>query len=244
MRTVLRFLVVTLAGCLALAGSSWGAEDLMIAAGAGYKHMLDDACAAFTAQTGIQVSKVYGNMGQIIAQAKEGGNFDFVIGDKHHLENKGLVFSGEYILGKGKLVAVVPKGSSIQSLDDLTSPTVKRVAMPDSTKAIYGHAATEYLQHKGLLEKLQPKLLVVGTVPQVSAYVLSGEVDLGFINMTDALVIAPKIGKIIPVNEQLYSPILIVAERLKESPHAQASAAFIAFWQSDMGKAVAKKYGL
>ena len=244
MRNIVRCLTLMLVGCLALAGSSWGAEELMIAAGAGYKHMLDDACATFTAQTGMQVRKVYGNMGQIIAQAKEGGNFDFVIGDKHHLENKGLVFTGEYILGKGKLVAVVPKDSTIQSLDALTSPQVKRVALPDSSKAIYGHAATEYLQHQGLWDKLQSKLLIVGTVPQVSAYVLSGEVDLGFINMTDALVIAPKIGKIMPVDEQLYSPILIVAERLKDSPHAQASAAFIAFWQSDAGKAVAKKYGL
>ena len=77
------------------------AEDgLMIAAGAGYKRLGEQACAAFTAQSGIQVQQVFGNMGQIVPQVKENGNFDFILGDKSHLETTDLAFSGELVIGK------------------------------------------------------------------------------------------------------------------------------------------------
>ncbi|MGE4559047.1 MAG: molybdate ABC transporter substrate-binding protein [Desulfobulbus sp.] len=242
--SIIRTLCCALTFCLALASASWGEEGLIIASGAGYKRLVNELSAAFTAKTGIQVQQVFGNMGQIASQARESGNFDFMLGDKRHLDKTGLPFSGEYVIGKGKLVVAVAKESKATDLAALTSPAVTRVAMPDSKKAIYGYAATEYLRNNGLWEKLQSKLLIVGTVPQVSAYVVSGEVDMGFINLTEAMAIESKVAKLIPVDEQYYSPILIVAKRLKQSPQAKASEAYITFLQSDEAKALAKKHGL
>ena len=242
--SIIRTLCRVLPLCLCLASSSWGEDSLIIASGAGYKRLVNEACDAFTAKTGIQVQQVFGNMGQIVPQAKESGNFDFVLGDKRHLDGTDLLFSGEYVVGKGKLMVAVAKESKVRTLDDITSPLITRVAMPDSKKAIYGHAATEYLRNKGLWDTLQSKLLIVGTVPQVSAYVVSGEVDMGFINLTEAMAIEPKVAMLIPVDERLYSPILIVAKRLEQSPHAKESKAFIDFLQSDEAKALAGKHGL
>lgn len=219
-------------------------ETLNIAAGAGYKRLTEQVCSVFTAKTGIQVQQVFGNMGQIVPQVKEGGNFDFVLGDKSHLESTDLAFSGEYVLGKGKLVAVVAKGSAIASLKDLTSQSASRIAIADSKKAIYGHAATEYLTKTGVWDQIQPKLLIVGTVPQVSAYVVSGEVDIGFINLTEALAIEQKIGRMLPVDEGLYSPVLIVAKRLQQSQHGKAAEAFLSFMQTDEAVALIKQHGL
>ncbi len=243
----MRFSQIVLACCLLLTVQVLplqAEETLNIASGAGYKRLVEQVCTAFTAKTDIQVQQVFGNMGQVVPQVKEGGNFDFILGDKSHLESTDLAFSGEYVLGKGRLVAVVAKGSAITSLDQLTDPSVSRIAIADSKKAIYGHAATEYLTRKGLWEKIQPKLLVVGTVPQVSAYVISGEVDIGFINQTEAMALEHKIGQLLPVDESLYSPILIVAKRLQQSPHAKAAEAFIAFLQTDEARDLIKQHGL
>lgn len=219
-------------------------ESLHIAAGAGYKRMVQELCSTFTAQTGIKVQQVFGNMGQIVPQVREGGDFDFILGDKRHLEAADLAFSGEYILGKGKLVAVVAKGSTLTSLDDLDAPEVSRIAMADAKKAIYGQAAAEYLVSSGMQEKIQEKLLIVGTVPQVSAYVVSGEVDVGFINLTEAMAIEERVARLLPVDENLYSPVLIVAKRLQQSPHGQASAAFITFLESAEAHALIQGHGL
>lgn len=243
----MRFLQIVLACCLLLAVQVLplqAEEALNIASGAGYKRLVEQVCTVFTAKTGIKVQQVFGNMGQIVAQVKEGGNFDFVLGDKSHLESTDLVFSGEYVLGKGRLVAVVAKGSAITSLDQLTDPVASRIAIADWKKAIYGHAATEYLMREDLWEKIQPKLLIVGTVPQVSAYVISGEVDIGFINQTEAMALEHKVGRLLLVDESLYSPILIVAKQLQESPHAQAAQAFLDFLQTDEARDLIKQHGL
>jgi molybdate transport system substrate-binding protein len=85
---------------------------------------------------------------------------------------------------------------------------------------------------------------VVGTVPQVTAYVVSGEVDIGFINLTEAMAIAPKVGRLLPVDENLYSPILIVAKRMQQSPHAKAADAFIAFLQTEEALTLIQQHGL
>ena len=58
------------------------------------------------------------------------------------------------------------------------------------------------------------------------------------------MAIESKVAKVIAVDEQFYSPILIVAKRLQQSPHAKEAEAFIAFLQSDAAKALAKKHGL
>jgi len=165
---------------LHLTTPTWATEGLTIASGAGYKRLVHDLSEAFTAKTGFQVQQVFGNMGQIIPQAKESGSFDFLLGDERHLGKAELDFAGDYIIGKGKLVAAVAKGCALVDLHQLTQKTITRVAMPDSHKAIYGYAANEYLHNAGLWTPLKEKLLIVGTVPQVSAYIVSGEVDVGF----------------------------------------------------------------
>ncbi len=227
-----------------LISAGYAEDGLAMAAGAGYKRLVEELCTTYTARTGVPVQKIFGNMGQVTAQAQESGAVDFIMGDKSYLDATNLSFSEEYIIGYGKLIAVVAKGVNIKSLDNLTDKAVTRIALPDSKKAIYGRAATEYLTNKGILEKIQSKLLVVGTVPQVSAYVISGEVDVGFINLTEALNIKDKVGRLIPVDETLYSPILIVAKRLQQSRSNQAAGSFVTFLQSEEAQAIIKKQGL
>jgi len=219
-------------------------EGLTVAAGAGYKRLVEQLCTAFTAKTGLPVEQIFGNMGQITAQAKESSAIDFIMGDKSFLDATTLSFSEEHTIGKGKLIAAVAKGVNIKSLDELSDPAVTRIAQADSKKAIYGLAATEFFTNKGIGEKIQAKLLVVGTVPQVTAYVVSGEVDIGFINMTEALAIKEKVGLLIPVDEKLYSAILIVAKRLKQSPNGKAAGSFVSFLQSEEAQAMIRKQGL
>jgi molybdate transport system substrate-binding protein len=183
-------------------------------------------------------------MGQVTAQARESEAVDFIIGDKKFLDATSLTFGKEQRIGKGRLIAAVAKNVPVKTLDDLTDKEVTRIALPDSKKAIFGHAATEFLTNKGIWEEVRPKMLIVGTVPQVSAYVVSGEVDIGLINLTEALTIRDKVGLLIPVDENLYTPVLIVARRLNQSPNSKAADSFIAFLQSEEAQAIIKKQGL
>jgi molybdenum ABC transporter molybdate-binding protein len=153
-------------------------------------------------------------------------------------------FASEFILGRGRRVLAAARGVGAPSLALLDSANVKRIAFPDAKVAIYGIAATEYLQNSGKRDRVEGKLVQVGTVPQVSAYLMSGEVDLGFINRTDAMAIEDKIEGFVEVPESLYSPIYIVARTLPGAPSADAALRFGHFLERPEVRAVVEKHGL
>jgi len=220
------------------------AETITVAAGAGYKKMVMDLAQVYTERTGIQVEQLYGNMGQTCSQAKNSGLVDCVVGDKRYLDGSGLAFQKMHEIGRGKLVAAFAKGLRIEDPADIVHGGITRVAMPDPKKAIYGRAAHEFLTSSGIREQVRDKLLVVATVPQVSSYLLSKEVDVGFINLTDALAIENRIGGTILVDQKLYAPIVIVAGILENAPNPETLAKFARFLDTDEARSIARKHGL
>ncbi len=246
MRTFLNpvhFLSLLAAFVLVLIPVAHAEEGLTVAAGAGYRRLIDKLCNAYTARSGGPVNKVFGNMGQITTQARESGTVDFIVGDKQFLDAAKLAFADELTIGQGKLVAAVAKGIPLRDLNALTNAAIKRIAIADQEKAIYGRAAREFLTNKGIWQQIEPKLLVVGTVPQVTAYVLTGEVDVGFINLTEALTIRDKVETIIPIDDTLYSPILLVVKRLQQDTYTMAAVSFMEFLQSEEIKKILTQQG-
>jgi molybdate transport system substrate-binding protein len=220
------------------------AGPLLVAAGAGYKKLVDDVAKAYQAKTGSKVELLYGNMGQIMGQVKGGGGIDIILGDKTFLADSGVPFASYLEVGKGRLVVACAKGMTLAAPMDVADPAIKKLGMPDPAKAIYGKAASEFLEKSGLASKVADKLLVVGTVPQVTAYLVSGEIDAGFVNLTDAMGVKDSIGGMLDVDQSLYSPILIVAGVLADSKDKPEVAAFAAFLGSDEAKGLCAAHGL
>lgn len=219
-------------------------EELTIAAGAGYKRLVKELCATFSTLQGGEVQQIFGNMGQVTAQAKASDQIDCIIGDKTILDVSALPFKGEVIIGQGKLIAAVARGVQPVRLEALNAPHISRIAYPDAQKAIYGKAAHQFLERHNYQEQLAQKLLMVGTVPQVSAYVLSGEVDVGFINSTEALALQGKVAQLIPVNQEDYSPILIVAKQLNHNEEKDITKSFLTFLKTPKAAEISHKHGL
>jgi molybdate transport system substrate-binding protein len=219
------------------------AENLTIASGAGYKRLVTELAATYEARTGKRLDLVFGNMGQVVAQARASGKVQVIIGEQAFLRQSGLPLASFTEIGRGQLVLAWPKGKPLSGLGDLAKPEVKRVAMPDAAKAIYGKAGSEALARAGLADKVRDKLLVVATVPQVMTYVVTGEVDAGLANLTDALGQAGHIGGYLAVDPALYAPISIGAAVLA-GQQSSDTAAFLDFLASEQGRALARKHGL
>ncbi len=221
------------------------ADTLLIAAGAGYKRPVAELCAAFEKQSGIRVEQMYGNMGNIVAQLKQGGEIGVVFGDHAYLAKVDNVDFADYLpLGAGRLVVAWPSAGKLGKPGELAEARFARIALPNPKAAIYGIAASEFLERSQLAEALKPRLQVVATVPQVSAYLISGDIDAGFINLTEALSIAPKIGGYQEIDASLYTPIRIVGAVVRahaQSPAVQALGRFIA---SPEARAILDKHGL
>ena len=220
------------------------AESITIAAGAGYKRPLMEIAEKFEKKTGNHVDAVFGHMQQIISQSRMTGQIAVLFGEKSFFEQSAINFVSYYPLGQGKLVLAWRKGLVLKKIDDIGTSTVTRVAMPDDRKAVYGKAAAEYLQKSGLAGHLGSKLLVVATVPQVSSYLQTGEIDAGFINVTDAIGIQENIGGYLPAEQSLYTPIFIEAGVVSGFEKQSVVRSFLKFMQDKDCIAILRHYGL
>lgn len=239
MRTLSRCLLSTVLLSAGLGGVQ--AAEFTLAAGAGYRKPVAEAVAAFESATGGKVGQVFGNIGQITAQARESGVIGMICGDRAQLEKaQGLTFQRFIPFGTGKLVVGYRKGLTLRAPEDIAANDIQRIAIPDEKAAIYGIAGRQYLQSAGLAAAVDPKLITVATVPQVTAYLARGEVDAGLLNATDALGAGDSIGGFLPVDPAHYKPIRIDCGVLNE----QQSAAFATFLQSDTVKQIVARYGM
>lgn len=215
--------------------------EIMLVSGAGYKKPLEEVAKLYEVKSGKKVLRSYGNLQQIIEQAKRSGKVDLIFGDEKIIEKSPLKLETKQLIGQGRLVLVSAKGRDFKSLEDLMK--VEKIALPDTKKAIYGIAAQEFLKNANLYEKLKDKLFIFSTVPQVSAYLLKGGVDVGFINISDYLANQDKMGNMVIIDEKFYTPIKISIYKLIDSENKEAKD-FIGFLSTKEAKEIFKKYGL
>jgi len=229
--------------CVALL-SQLCADDLKIAVGAGYKKPVVEVLKAYEEAGHGKIDAIYGNMAQIFAQAKQ-VDIALVIADKKFLEKqKELPFTKYQHIGNGIAVIAYAKGVTFDRVEDLTKESIKTIAMPEAKKAIYGDAGMEFLDNAKFYESVKAKLMVVATVPQVSSYVGTHEVDVGIMNLTAALDSMDKIGGYVKIPQSYYTPIEIVAGSLKACEADRACQEFTAFLQTPKAKEIFVKYGL
>ncbi|THF56893.1 molybdate ABC transporter substrate-binding protein [Pseudothauera rhizosphaerae] len=231
---------------LLVLGLPAAAQDaLLVAAGAGYRRPVTELAQDFERRSGIRVEQMYGHMGQILGQVAQGGKVAVVFGDRAFLENaKNVQFSRYLPAGTGRLVVAWAKGKTLSNVEDLAGPDVTRVALPDPIHAVYGKAATQFLERSGLKARIGERLLPVSTVPQVSSYLVSGEVDAGFINLTDAVGIADRIGGHLEIDQKLYDPVQIVIGVVAGQEGSAAVAALETYLGSAEARAILSRHGL
>lgn len=220
------------------------ANELKIAVAAGYKKPLLKVIEAYKRSNGANIYGIFGNMKQISVQAKQ-TDIAIVIGDKNYLSKKSkLNFTQFEEIGKGKLVLAYSKSVEIKNFNQLTDTNIKKVAMPQPKKTIYGISGETFLKNSGMYKKIKDKLYIVTTIPQVATYLIANEVDAGIMNLTAALANKKKIGGYIEIPQKYYSKISIVAGVLPSCSQNKECQKFIDFLHSKKSKEIFKQYGL
>lgn len=241
MRKYKRFFLALLA--VVFSAGAAAADTLLLAAGAGYRKPVLELLQHFSQTSGIRAEASFGNMKQVETQAQQNPDIALIVGDRVFLEPMQL--AERYLpLGQGRLVLVVARGQAIASLQDLQEPRFKRIALADRTKAVYGKAATTCLQRLGLEQALAGRVLEVATVPQVSTYVATGEVDAGFVNLTEALALGERVGARLEAPASCYDPIELSVGVVKGRGDSAAARAFIDYLATPAARSVLERHGL
>ncbi|HCL78857.1 MAG TPA: molybdate ABC transporter substrate-binding protein [Synergistaceae bacterium] len=236
-------LVLGLLFLAVLPGLAFG--EVVVTTGAGYKNMVEKLAEAYRAEGGAIEEMYGGNIGQMVMQIEQGSGATIIISDRESLESVSKEGAYDFYrdLGGTVLVLAWRKGLELKAPEDLEKAEVRSVCHPDPKAAIYGRAASRFLQSSGIGERVAGKLSVVATVPQVFAYLVSGDMDAGFLNRVMIQNGGDKLGGSMEIAEG-YPPLVMIAAVVKGHGDRPETKAFLDFLASDKGREILKKNGI
>ena len=224
----------------------------LIAAASSLNGVIESINQAFNLHTGQQVRVSFGASGNLTRQIVQGAPFDlFLSADKSYvtiLQGKGLTVGSGEIYARGRLVLFVPDDSTLPSnptLAELPSAledgSLQRLAIANPEHAPYGRAAREALQHLGLWQTMQGKLLMGENVAQAAQFTTSGA-DAGIVSHSVALeLVNTGQGTYVLLPESWHLPLRHYMVLLK--PAGEVSRAFYDYLKQPEAQQIFRKFG-
>jgi molybdate transport system substrate-binding protein len=180
-------------GMMFAAPHAWGQKQLRVAAAADLQPVMPVWSQAYEHATGVKLVVSFGSSSTLATQIIDGAPMDIFLGADFVYPEK-IVAAGladttaPTAYAKGTLVLWTRKDSSLLplSMDRLTDPRVKTVAIANELHAPYGRAAAEALRKMKLYDQVSPHFVVGENISQTAQFVESGNAQLGLISLTAA----------------------------------------------------------
>lgn len=241
--------IFLLAPCpLSLAPVAFAQQNsLTVAAASDLSFALKEIAAKFEKDTGIKVVLSFGSTGILSHQIENGAPFDifFAANLKYidAMKQKGLIVPDtSRVYAQGRIVLAMNKkfGNGIKRLEDLASPSVRRIAIANPNHAPYGIAAKEAMVRLGLWDKLKPKLIYSENIRQAVQFIQTGNAMAGILSQSVADV--PELEYAL-IDDSLHTPINQAVAVIKTSKAEKEARAFIDYVNNPEGRVVMKRYG-
>lgn len=196
----------------------------------------------------VKIAFNYAGSGTLQHQIEQGApvNIFFSAAEKQmdRLESEGLLEPGtRRNLVTNTLVLITPASSSaIANFQDLAKPGVKIIALGEPATVPAGLYAQETLEHLGIWEAVQKKIVYAKDVRAVLAYVETGNADAGLVYRTDAEISSRvRVAATAPANS--HDPIVYPAAILKGSKNVSAARELLEFLGNQQSREIFAKYG-
>lgn len=247
MRSFVR--LVPVVGVCVLGSVALQAGEIVVSAASSLSEAMTEAVDSFEKQNPeVRVVLNFGGSGALSQQIRHGAPADVFVSAAADLMN-GLVEDGKITrdsvrdLWSNGLVLV-----GKEAIDDgtgweiLRNDNVRRIAVGETRSVPAGRYGREVLEHLGLWEDLQGKIVLTKDVRQALTYVASGAADAGIVYETDLQVVRGlTVLAIAPPGS--HEPILYPAGITARSKNAAEAESFILFLASPEGSAHFVRHG-
>lgn len=236
---------------LVIAGTvSNGQQKILIAAASDLKFAMDSVIDIFGQTHTGQVEITYGSSGKLTEQILQGAPFDLLlsadISYPEMLERAGQAGSAIYPYATGRIVVwskkLDPREKQIYSLLD---PSIVKIAIANPKHAPYGRRAVECLQHYGLLEQVESRLVYGENISQTAQFASAGAADIAIIALSIAL--SPNMengrGEYFLIPDASHSPLIQGAVITRHGREKQLSRTFFDFLRNPKALEVMEYYG-
>jgi len=223
------------------------ADEIRVAVATNFAAAMNALVERFEASTGHTVLVSSGSTGVHYAQIKNGAPFHvFFAADAERprlLEAEGAAVAGSrfrYAVGR---VALWSARAGYVDADGAVLETgdFRHLAIANPDLAPYGAAAREVLAGRGLLSRLQPRLVTGQDIGQTYSFVQTGNAELGFVAWAQLRRPGESIaGSYWLVPDSLHRPIEQEAVLIRDAPGARALLEFV---KSAEAREIIRGYG-
>jgi len=226
-----------------------GAAEVNVAVAANFTDAMRDIVPLFEKATGHTVKVSFGSTGKLYAQIENGAPFEvFLAADTKRpakAEESGLAVSGSrFTYATGRLWLWSGKAGVWRDGEAwLKAATFAHLAIANPKTAPYGLAAQQVMQHLGIWDGVQPKVVRGDSIAQTFQFVVSGNAEAGFVAGSQVKGWKGTAGSRWEVPQTCYAPIEQQAVLLAKGADSEAARAFLSFLKSDTARAVIRGYG-
>ena len=244
--------IATLVVVLFTSVSPLFAGQVSITAASDLQYAMRDIIAVFEKNNpSDKVSVVFGSSGKAVVQIENGAPYDIFfsadISYPEKLRVSGAAISTPKPYAVGRIVVWVTKQSGLdvrKGIKVLLDPKVKKIALANPVHAPYGKIGKEVMEHYGIFDKLQDKLVLGENIQQTAQFVETGAADAGLVAYSLALAPAlDSVGNFYLVPAEAHNPIVQGYVLLKPATGNAVAAKFEAFIASPTARAIFRKYG-
>lgn len=210
---------------------------------------LAEIAGPYRAATGVTVSLNPGSSNTLSRQIVEGAKVAlFLSADEIQMdavEKAGLLVPGTRTrLLTNSLALIVPRGTrKTISFDDLAGPTVRRVAMGETTAVPAGVYGRRWLEREGVWAAVAPKVIPFPTARAVLAAVEAGRVDAGIVYQTDAIGRPAVVPLLVPRASASAELAIVIPAAVIRGPHEAEGRRFLVYLQSAPARDVFARRG-
>ncbi|MDQ0242831.1 molybdate transport system substrate-binding protein [Bacillus fengqiuensis] len=223
------------------------AVELKVAAASDLSSAFKEAGELFEEETNSRITFSFGSSGQLADQIENGAPFDVYAAANitfvDQLKEKDLIIpetQTTYAFGRIGIASLPDRDISIETLEDLLKPEVKKIAIANPDHAPYGLAAKQALETAGLWDQIEEKMVYGRNISDTLSFIETGNVEAGIIARS-----LYKEGEVDfhMIDDNLHEPLeqsIAVISGTSEEPLARD---FIEFIKGPVGRPIMESYG-
>lgn len=225
------------------------AAEALVAVASNFSATAEALAQRFEAQTGHTITFSFGSTGKLYAQIAHGAPFDaFLAADEERAaraEADGFALPGSrFTYAEGKLVLWSPVSGRFEEGEPwLKQQGFRRLAIANPKTAPYGRAARELLEHLGILDQVQKRLVRGESIAQAFQFTATRNTDAGLVALAQLSDQDRQNGSYWPVPEHYYEPIYQQAVLLMRGQDNKAAQDWLEFLQQPEALELIEQHG-
>jgi molybdate transport system substrate-binding protein len=222
------------------------AHEITVAAASDLRPAFEELGAAFSTESGVDVTFSFGSSGQLREQIINGAPFDLFASanvafvDAVVAAGRGVEATrADYAYGR----IVLWSRTGVErpaTVEDLTDPRYRRIAIANPSHAPYGLAAQQALQRSGIHDEVAGRLVYGENISDTFRIAQSGNADAAIIALSLAIADGSEY-ELIP--DDLHDPLRQALVVTSTGARGDAATDFARFIGSSEGRTIMVRYG-